>query len=399
MNLILFLSVPAGLMVTLGLPSLAIGMLFYFASYTVLHMKSIFKSLSIKNSYVHFLIVCSISIVLNIIPPYKIEPFFKSTFSFMMLILFFIAATFFISNLKKSLNIQNKKIVQNSYKFLFIIGFISLIGLTPTFVSLYSPKIVFPFLEPSHFTIVFSLISTTMLCISELKYRPYIILVTLFFAISFPSTLCLALFCMQILLLITSTKIFWRTFILLLIAAPLIFIYLDFNYYLSRITGGTDEVINLTNLVYLQGWESIIYSMQNTYGLGLGFQKMGAEYSGPIAELLCEVHYMCANNLDGSFFSAKLISEFGFIGICIALFFLYMSYRSMLIIRWHISEYDKGRINLKVSEIFGLCSLYVFSAELLLRGYGYFSPTFLIALYFVYLPLKYKAHSLRVIYN
>ena len=390
MNLILFLSIPAGLMVFLGLQSLAMGMFFYFSIYIALYLPNILKSFSIQNSYFHFLILCSISIALNIIPPYDIGFLFKAIFSFLMLVLFFIGSTFFLLNLTKSLNLQDIKIIQNSYKLLLLIGFFGLLGLQPNFVALYSPKLVFPFFEPSHFTIAFSLISTTMLCISELKYRAYILLTTLFISVFFPSTLCLAVFCMQILLIISSAKNFWRTLFLFIAATPIIFIFLDINYFLSRVTGGGEDTINLTNLIYLQGWESIIYSLKQTYGLGLGFQMMGEEYSGPLGELLCETHYMCANNLDGSFFSAKLITEFGVVGIFIVLFFLFMSYRSMMILRDHILYFDKGYRKLLISEVFGLSSLFVFSAELLLRGYGYFSPTFLIALYFLYLPLGYK---------
>ena len=390
MNLILFLSIPGGLMVLLGLPSLAMGMFFYFSVYVVLYLPNILKSFSIQNSYFHFLVLCSISIALNIIPPYDLGFLFKAIFSFLILALIFIGATFFLLNLTKSLNLQDIKIIQNAYKLLLLIGFFGLIGLQPNFVVFYTNKLVFPFFEPSHFTIAFSLISTTMLCISQSKYRAYILLTTLFFSVSFPSTLCLVVFCMQCLLIISSPKNFWRTFFLFTAAAPIIFIFFDINYYLSRITGGGEGAINLTNLIYLQGWESIINSLKQTYGLGLGFQMMGEEYSGPLGELLCETHYMCSNNLDGSFFSSKLITEFGIVGIFIVLFFLFMSYRSMMMLRAHILYFDKGCSKLLISEVFGLSSLFVFSAELLLRGYGYYSPTFLIALYFLYLPLGYK---------
>lgn len=396
MNLILFLSIPAALMVVFGLPSIAIGMFFYFALYISFHMKNIFKSFSIQKSYFQFLIICSAYILLNIIPPYDIGSFFKSTFSFLLLTLFFIGATYFFSNLAKDLDICEKKIIQNAYKLILFIGICSIIGLIPTFVTLYNPKLVFPFLEPSHFTIAFSLISTTMICISESRYRPYILLTTLFFSIAFPSTLCLAVFCMQILLLISSAKMFWRVFLLFILIAPFVFIFFDLDYYLLRITGGAEDTINLTNLIYLQGWESIISSFKDSFGFGLGFQMMGEEYSGPIAELLCEVHYMCANNQDGSFFLSKITTEFGIIGLFISIFFLYMSFRSMILLRHHISTSEKAQKMFSTSEVFGLSSLFVFSAELLLRGYGYFSPTFLIALYYVYLPLKYKITSLKV---
>tara|TARA_Y100000996_G_C22521913_1_gene642833 strand:+ start:167 stop:766 length:600 start_codon:yes stop_codon:yes gene_type:complete len=193
---------------------------------------------------------------------------------------------------------------------------------------------------------------------------------------------------MQVLLVVSSSRSFWGLFIFLIIFSPLIFIILDLDYYLTRIAGGTEDVINLTNLVYLQGWESIITSFKDSYGLGLGFQMMGKEYSGPLGEILCEDYFFCANNLDGSFLSAKIITEFGIIGALISFLALYMSFKSMILLRKHISNADRNLKGFFNSEVFGLVSLYIFSAELLLRGYGYFSPTFLIAMYFIYLPFK-----------
>ena len=122
---------------------------------------------------------------------------------------------------------------------------------------------------------------------------------------------------------------------------------------------------------------------------------MGQEYSGPIAQLLCETHSMCINNLDGSFLAAKLITEFGVLGILISCMFLYMAYKSFILIRIHLSCIDRGGYGFKNSDIFGFCVLYVFIAELFLRGYGYFSPTFLIALYFLFLPLRHKDNELK----
>ncbi len=388
MNLFLFLSVPAGLMVLIGLPSLSIGMLFFFFSYAILHIKNIINNFDMPRSYIHFLVIASVSIALNVIPPYDISFLTKSIFSFLILIFFFIGASFFINNLSKMLDSENINVIRNAYIILIFVGLMGLSGLQPSSVGIYSQKLVFPFLEPSHFTIAFSLISTTMLCILKNNLRPYILISTLFFALLFPSTLCLAIFMMQVLLVVSSSRSFWGLLIFLIIFSPLIFIILDLDYYLTRIVGGAEDAVNLTNLVYLQGWESIITSFKESYGLGLGFQMMGREYSGPLGEILCEDYYFCANNLDGSFLSAKIITEFGIIGALITCLALYMSFKSMILLRKHISNADRNLKGFFNSEVFGLVSLYVFSAELLLRGYGYFSPTFLIAMYFIYLPFK-----------
>lgn len=394
MNLFLFLSVPGGAMVLLGLPSLAIGIIIFFACYMVFHFRNIIERFTLPKSYLYFLIIIALSISLQVIPPYNISFIGKSIFSFLTLFVVFIGSAFFINNFLKMLDSDNRFLIQQAYWIFLLVGFLGLMKLQPNFVALFTTKLVYPFFEPSHFTIAFSIVSTAMICVTKPRYRIPILLVTLTFASLFPSTLCLVIFFLQVMLLTKNFKSTIGVAAVLLIISPLVLIFLDIDYYLSRVFS-SNETINLTNMVYLQGWESINSSLKESYGFGLGFQMMGQKYSGPMAQLLCETHSMCINNLDGSFLAAKLITEFGVLGIIISCLFLYMAYKSFVLIRIHLSFIDRGVSIFKNSDVFGFCVLYVFTAELFLRGYGYFSPTFLLALYFLFFPLNHKLNELK----
>lgn len=87
----------------------------------------------------------------------------------------------------------------------------------------------------------------------------------------------------------------------------------------SRIAGfaQVDASSNLSSLVYINGWETALQNLQATYGVGLGFNRMGCEPrpesdSGALLEYL---GVSDQNYNDGSFIMAKLLSELGFLGL------------------------------------------------------------------------------------
>lgn len=96
---------------------------------------------------------------------------------------------------------------------------------------------------------------------------------------------------------------------------------LDISYYTSRLD--FKNTTNLSVLVYLSGIERAFLNFITSYGLGIGFQQMGVNGEvGVYQQILADLDAPMLNIYDGSFISSKLISEFGFIGAIMCIFYL-----------------------------------------------------------------------------
>ena len=155
---------------------------------------------------------------------------------------------------------------------------------------------------------------------------------------------------------------------LILVSSILLAIILatDFNYFLSRITLSIDNT-NATALVFMQGWENAFLAMQQTLGLGVGFQQFGiANETGVLTERLGVLLDTSVNLFDGGSTAAKLVGEFGILG---AMFVIWLTARAM---RAAYGVVKKGSnsywTNLKMSADLALM------IEIWVRGFGYFTP-------------------------
>ena len=87
--------------------------------------------------------------------------------------------------------------------------------------------------------------------------------------------------------------------------------------------------VNMSSLVWLNGWSQAFQSLTGTNGFGLGFNQMGCGmYSevGIYTPLIQEAWSGdMLNSEDGSLLAAKLIAEFGFLGIVIVAIFTWQS--------------------------------------------------------------------------
>ncbi|EFA6851380.1 O25 family O-antigen polymerase, partial [Escherichia coli] len=98
---------------------------------------------------------------------------------------------------------------------------------------------------------------------------------------------------------------------------------LDISYYTSRLD--FKNTTNLSVLVYLSGIERAFLNFITSYGLGIGFQQMGVNGEvGVYQQILADLDAPMLNIYDGSFISSKLISEFGFIGAIMCIFYLFI---------------------------------------------------------------------------
>ena len=87
---------------------------------------------------------------------------------------------------------------------------------------------------------------------------------------------------------------------------------------------------NLSALVYMQGWERLILALKTTYGMGVGLQNLSTVELGYFGTILVEIIGVEKNVNDGSFIAAKLIAEFGIIGVFFVIIYLKLAYDSSI---------------------------------------------------------------------
>jgi hypothetical protein len=137
-------------------------------------------------------------------------------------------------------------------------------------------------------------------------------------------------------------------------------------------TGG-----NLSSFVWLNGFSMAHHNFITTSGLGVGLNQMGCltetYASGNFSSVIENITGgILLNSEDGSFLSAKLISEFGIFGFLIVLSLLIFAIRNLLIYIFNKSSYS---INLDC--IVGSIVLLVL---LFIRAGGYFQLIVILSL-------------------
>lgn len=234
-------------------------------------------------------------------------------------------------------------------------------------------KPIFPFTEHSHFALVFTPILLYMCVNSPKKYQALLLLLSLFLAMVLQNlTLVVGVSLVAVVsfgVLITS--------VLALALVGFLFSQFDLSYFLSRLDF-SDATENLSALTYLRGWQALLESLSTTWGWGVGFQQMGFQTVDlPAADLIDSLYPELGSDFrDGSFLLSKLVSEFGFFGVMIALYFLVVALRSLRSLRSVI----KHKTRMPSQVIFANCVLTAFTIDMLVRGIGYFTGTTFVAL-------------------
>lgn len=177
--------------------------------------------------------------------------------------------------------------------------------------------------------------------------------------------------------LVALTTIPLRVLITLAIPAVVALSQFDLAYYADRLdTSG--ESTNLSNLVYLQGWQMIGEAMERSGGFGIGFQQLGvAGTDVPAAVILRGLRQgEDLNELDGGFVLAKFASDFGVFGIALTALYLGLAARSLLALRRIASR----RLTVPTTVCLAHCATLAYSVELFVRGSGYFTSGSLLLL-------------------
>jgi hypothetical protein len=247
---------------------------------------------------------------------------------------------------------------------------------------------IFPFVEPSHFALVYGMIGIPLIVDKSFKLNIFVLANYLFFSITLPSTTLSLFFILTLILFIIKKEnklqnIFGITIFLLII----IFFfksYLNISYFESRLGTGnfeTDDAFNWTRMVYLQGWELMMVNLLSTNFLGLGYQMMGSAQTatGDISKAIFEFSGQFGKNIaDGSFIMSKLVSEFGIIGIFIT--FIYIKFIFNFFLNFNkkylkvITEKDLIKKELLQKDIFCNVIILSFSINFVFRGINYFTP-------------------------
>lgn len=238
-------------------------------------------------------------------------------------------------------------------------------------------KSVFTFYEPSHFAIVFGVLLIPSLLLSSKYEKVFFLLSTVVFSFALPSLSMLVYLILYLVLTVnTLIKYVFYALVFLLIAYAGAE-YLDLaGYFIDRLSF-SDETTNLSALVYMQGWSEAYKSLIETNGFGLGLQMAGTNEPSLVAEKIYEIAGIYKNRADGGFLAAKLIIELGYIGLLINIIYLYLFFKSILILRNR--ELDISVISYGV--------VFSFSVEMYVRNPGYFSfgaVIMIISLFFLY---------------
>jgi len=239
-------------------------------------------------------------------------------------------------------------------------------------------KSIFPFSEPSHFALsVGGLLFATGLYFST-QVRIYLIIIVGLMGVFYPSLILLLIALAMIFLYFVSN--FIKLLPVVLIVLLSMFYIINFTdmatYFFDRLTFG-DSASNLTALVYLQGWEDMCISLYESYGFGVGFQNMGILPPGEYGEMIYRLAGEFKNRNDGGFLAAKIVGEFGILGIGLIIVYLFKFFRSIVYIINFTKAYDVNKkqasINYPIASIFGHSIIIMFFLEMFGRGYGYFS--------------------------
>ena len=261
--------------------------------------------------------------------------------------------------------------VVHSYVVLCVLALIGATGWgPPTIASEPWRAPVFPFSEPSAFALAF--VPTMMYaCVSTRGTTRWWFLIA--------GVLCSAL--IQNLTTIAGVLLValvtLRLPVLLALSVPigLALSQVNLTYYAERLDFSGD-VQNLSNLVYVQGWQMIEESLTRSGGFGLGFQQLGVRGTDvPAAELLRTIGGGEDKNLlDGGFAFAKLGSDFGVFGIVLAVLYLLLAVRSVLVLR----QVTHGRRAIPPALVLAHCAVVAWLIELFVRSSGYFTGTALL---------------------
>lgn len=377
--LILWFCLPSLLMAMASLPSLAIGLL---VTSIVGAVPTLLADLSrrIKVGWLYPMILAAVALSVLMAHYVTQQPFSSKQGSSVLalVVLGFIAPTLFhYYFLRKGGSISRE--LRRTYLVFLAIGLFGVMW--PVRGGPYGVLAhpVFPFLEPSHYGLAYAQVAAITLPFLRRGQRMLVVLMSFTLAFGFPNVTMLV----TAFLLLVVTAPVWLVLLLLAMSVPVWVLVTTVApdaavYFLDRISGSGE---NLSRLVYMQGWESLMSANLVTSGVGIGFQNLGNEPPGAASMIISGLTGDSSlNRADGGFLVAKIGGEFGIVGIIASLSLVLLSILSGKKMRAAL----KRNLDTETARaVMPFCSVYIFLVELLVRGVGYFSPSLILVGYFL----------------
>lgn len=288
----------------------------------------------------------------------------RAASSLVLLVLVLLGGCAFGRQLQATSDRQMDRALHFAFGCFLICALCGVLGWEPR-TSMTSERPMFPFTEPSHFSLIF-LPCFMYVCIRGSGANRYALWLLGFVVAGAMQSLTLLVGCAMTLL------IFGRGFavLLLVLVAGGAAYFADLSYYASRLDF-TAENQNVSTLVFLQGWQLIGESLANSKGWGLGFQQLGLHGTDvSAAALIFSVQNTEQNLRDGGFNASKLISEFGVIGLALTILFVRLAWISFRKLRLSIDK-----CQMPCNALFAHCVVVAYVVECFLRGAGYFTSS------------------------
>ena len=309
-----------------------------------------------------------------------------------IVLIFFIASE--ASKRMYQQNIDLVRIVGPTVIILLVLGLVVVFGYQVVCCGYgMTGKPIFPFVEPSHYALTFGPLAVGYAFYSNIAKVFFAALLFAVLGLAIES-LTLIIFSMIIFLssVIRLKRIYFLLSIPILIFLTLgvILVLIELSpYFAARLDVGSDY--NTTTLFYLRGFEMVYLNFIDTHGLGLGFQMLGSKYT-----LTGEYHDLLTfsnpnpTTTDSGFLAAKIIAEFGFLGVISLIVYIYVVLWAMLrantIHRVLANMKDIRKHREATRRLFFMGVIVGLSVEIFLRSYGYFSPgVFLLLVAILYL--------------
>lgn len=234
-------------------------------------------------------------------------------------------------------------------------------------------KPVFPFTEPSHFALTFAPFLVDACVRNQGWKRVAWLLVGFGIAYSLENlTLVVAVLVAAAVSVPITRPLPW------IVAITFAALILNVEYFAERVDFtrySSDVGTNLSVLIYIQGWELVQDSFEQTQGWGLGFQQLGLGYvNSPAAEQIFRLERLELNLLDGGLVAAKVISEFGVFGLLATLAFALGAILAGLRLRRIAARVRAAPLG----DIFALSIICAFTLNVFVRGLSYFDGTTLL---------------------
>ncbi len=229
----------------------------------------------------------------------------------------------------------------------------------------YYSKSIFPLREPSHFALYFGYFFPIAFYYCKNFTTKFLLFFFLtFFSLYWDSFLLIVMTFVSLLISNYKNKrylIYGSVLIIFMVLLVSKYSLIDFEYYESRLD--FNEAKNLSTLIYLQGWDIIITTLNSTNIFGVGLNNLDAIKPGVYSEIIYSVTDKYFNRNDGGFLAAKIIGEMGWLGVLIL--FMYL--------KFVISRLKYLSSNYSVLHYFYSSVLVISLFELFLRGLGYFT--------------------------